>query len=739
VVTREPTRELLMLRSAVRSSKLIRRGIVLAAFGVLCCAQAEFSCASEDERLQDIARQMIEVRDLSGASIGPDRKGMVVRVDEPDIGNNTTHLTWYFVPLLGSGAPRAIADGGEPIWDPSGFLTVERPQWSGDSRWVYFRALKNGGIQVWRALVDGSKSEQITSDLADVGRYVPKPDSSILMYEVRAERSRVSASERDQYLNGVRLDGTVDLAADVLDNFSFNGRKATIRSSKERGDYMLLDSDPLMVKVLDADTSQAREATPEERREFESLLGATTAASVPAGIISPQMSQISGRVVYLQQIGRVPTDVWRDPPPTFELRVATDGTFRDFKVCPSAECRGGTQSGARWRNNGREVVFASERPWGDTSLMVWDVERDTVRTIRATEGLLGADGGAERFHSGGCPLTDTEAICTSAEPSSPPQLEAINLETGQARLLFDPNVALRHSGLARTTTLIWKDKWGRTESGKLLVPNGYVPGTRLPLVITSYRCTGFLRGGTGADVPEQLVVASGMAALCVNFDSHLLFSTYPSKAIPRGQATHLQWNLDAWHSAIDTLVERGLVDPTRVGVSGLSFGAEAVHYAISHSHRFAAAAASQPPFTDPITYYYLAPRGEYGKAMLKAYGLPPPDSDSAGVWKHVSTALNVSRISAPLLIQTSSSEFRLGLQLYSNMVLGEKPIEFFVFPDEAHQFMQPIHRLVRARRNLDWFRFWLQGKESDAAALSDEVQRWRRLSNLRTTTSATPR
>ena len=54
-----------------------------------------------------------------------------------------------------------------------------------------------------------------------------------------------------------------------------------------------------------------------------------------------------------------------------------------------------------------------------------------------------------------------------------------------------------------------------------------------------------------------------------------------------------------------------------------------------------------------------------------------------------------------------------------------KPVEAYVFPDEYHVPWQPAHRLAMYRRNLDWFRFWLQDFEDPSPDKADQYARWR--------------
>lgn len=52
------------------------------------------------------------------------------------------------------------------------------------------------------------------------------------------------------------------------------------------------------------------------------------------------------------------------------------------------------------------------------------------------------------------------------------------------------------------------------------------------------------------------------------------------------------------------------------------------------------------------------------------------------------------------------------------------PVEMYVFPDEAHVKVQPRHRLAVYRRNLEWFRYWLQGYVDSDPAKVEQYRRW---------------
>jgi hypothetical protein len=53
-----------------------------------------------------------------------------------------------------------------------------------------------------------------------------------------------------------------------------------------------------------------------------------------------------------------------------------------------------------------------------------------------------------------------------------------------------------------------------------------------------------------------------------------------------------------------------------------------------------------------------------------------------------------------------------------------------VFTNEYHVKWQPVHRQALYRRNLDWFRFWLQDYEDPAPEKQEQYARWHQLREL---------
>ena len=173
-------------------------------------------------------------------------------------------------------------------------------------------------------------------------------------------------------------------------------------------------------------------------------------------------------------------------------------------------------------------------------------------------------------------------------------------------------------------------------------------------------------------------------------------------------------------------------------MGGLSFGSEVTMWTVIHSDLIAVASLASPQF-EPLNYWFNGVRGrDHHRLLRQAWHLGAPE-ETPEQWRLVSPALNVDRIRAPLLLQLSEQESRYAMKLYARLSNSSTPTELYVFPDEAHIKMQPRHRLSVYRRNVDWFRFWLQGHEDGDPARAVQYRRWRILADrFRAPASADP-
>jgi dienelactone hydrolase len=394
--------------------------------------------------------------------------------------------------------------------------------------------------------------------------------------------------------------------------------------------------------------------------------------------------------------------------------------------CTSPECIGVMQE-VRWTADGRRVVFIKNDGSGAQRIIEeWDPASGKVRRITSLSGIL--EGGLPYRLSGKegeCPIAGNSMVCEYEDSTVAPRVIRIDLVKGRVVTLLDPNPTITADRLGRVETQSWQDGLGNHLFSKLVFPPTYSPDQRYPLVISTYLCKGFLRGGSGDEFPEFLFAAAGMVSICIHYTGAP--PRHPGSVSEMSQVPQFERAGAVYEAIINDLDRRGLIDINHIGIGGLSWSSQEVEWELFHSTRFAAASIAAPSLPDPVWADWIS-ADRWNQVLRPHYGLPASDDPADPAWQAISPALNARKIKTPLLINAAESEVRAGIQLYAALRREKVPLELYVYPEEDHQiFAYPSHRAIIYERNVDWFRFWLQGFEDTAAAKSEQYSRWRKM------------
>ena len=319
-------------------------------------------------------------------------------------------------------------------------------------------------------------------------------------------------------------------------------------------------------------------------------------------------------------------------------------------------------------------------------------------------------------------------VCARETATEPKHLVLISPTSGKIQRLFDPNPEFVGLKFGTVERLHWKNSLGLESYGDLVLPPNHRPGQRHPLVVVQYRSRGFLRGGTGDEYPIHLLAQRGFAVLSFDrpADAATLHRTADDVAFQKAGVAG--WAdrrsvLDALETGVRRVIAKGVVDPDRIGLTGLSDGASTVQFALVNSRLFAAAAMS----TCCEEASSLALAGPSLLERWQAAGWPATSDRADAFWKSFSLIRNADAISIPVLMQLADDEVLLALEAYSALRDRHQPVDLFVFPREHHIKWRPRHRLAIYERNLDWFDFWLNGVERPSPTREAEYAHWRRL------------
>ncbi|MDR7193279.1 Atxe2 family lasso peptide isopeptidase [Luteimonas terrae] len=652
-------------------------------------------------------RRLVEVADFSGVTLSPDGRYVAYRIEQPSVERNTYDSVWYVQDMVAASPPLRLADGGTPLREQAGLSIPAPAVWSPDGRWIYYRALLDGRVDVWRAATDGSGAQAMTHDPANVRAFSLSTDGSELHYSVGAARDIVLAAEQAEYDQGVRIDRTVPLGQALFRSGNVDGRLATQRlRDNEVLRYPLLADVPDRWTALDLTTGERREL--DARRVPPAPLASVDLAAGYGDVHAVLPEPAGHRIALITRTGE--RNGLRDRPGA-ALAVLPHGRARVPVICNADACRGKAINAVQWRPGTDEVLFTMEdASEGHTqSIHRWNVETGVVHTVMRTRGL--ANGGV-RLMPSDCGVSAGTLACVVAEADRPPRLERIDIESGARVVLFDPNPALTADMAAtRVRLLRWTDAGGQQFTGQFYPARHEGPG-RPPLFVSYYWCKGFVRGGLGEELPFASLAQDGIAALCITLA--------PSR---EDGVEQYELGRSAVESVVALLAEQGEIDPGRVGMGGLSLGSEITMWTVMHSQVLTAASVSSLGLS-PLYHLLLSNFGDAFPNRLQAGWQLGTLEETPERWRQFSPLFNLDRIRVPILMQLPEQEYIHSLD-YAVPLMREGRADMYVFPHEPHQKFQPRHKLAVYERNLDWFRFWLRDVEDPDPAKREQYAHWR--------------
>lgn len=328
---------------------------------------------------------------------------------------------------------------------------------------------------------------------------------------------------------------------------------------------------------------------------------------------------------------------------------------------------------------------------------------------------------------------DGEVVCIAERPTRPPGLAFVNVDSGRITALNNVqiNPELAKVSVQPITSLRWKNRFGAETTGSLLQAIGTPP---FPMVVIAGGFNGdFVTQANSVltSAPAQLFASSGIEVLLVNSP---LFRDWPGNDYDKGSIAQGFSPLSSLESIVETLTRDGLVDHHRIGFLGHSWSGFWVEFAAENSHLFKAVAMiNGGSELEPYSYFLYSPvSAEWAKHFLGG----PPYGGTLNNYLQFSPSANAQKIRIPFLIQANSTEALLELQIYTPLRLYNAPVEMIVYPNDGHSLASPEHRYNSMRMNLDWFRFWLQGKTDPDPNRADQFKRWARLQSSVTLNAA---
>lgn len=647
-------------------------------------------------RLRDVGElEPAIVTAPSPLALSPDGRSLAFLVRRGDPAQNTTCQAMVVLDLK-TRIPRVIDAGDHAVFGiedlrgslvRSGYPATIIPDWSRDGGSVLFLKSVNGSTQLWRARSDGHGSVPVTRSATDVMHWGFDQQRDRVLVETRPGIAVAERAADREMLSGVLYDGRIDPGDGVRPQ-----PPASI---------------PTAISSISLQTGEARPATTAELAWF---------AGLPRhGVPTQPLALVAG------WRASAPTEA---PSPLAPRRIVVVDPLGRALSCRAAACA--DKIDQLWWERPGSLVFLRREGWrqGQMALYRWQPgNRLPVRLLESPYWLSG------------CQLGKGRLLCVGENATTPKRIVAVDLARRRLDTVFDLNPEFASLRLGTVRRLTWRNDRGLPAWGDLVLPPGYRPGDKLPLVVTQYHSVGFLRGGTSDEYPIFPLAAHGIAVLSTERPPHVSASmpgirtSDDINAAGRHNWAERRSLFSSIEAGIDQAIAVGVADPKRIGITGLSDGSTTLEWGLINSHRFAAAATSTC-CTDlnSVMTYGGTDWADWNHAVM---GYPLASDHDLAFWRPQSIAVSSNRIDTPLLMQLADREYLLALEGFTALRERRRPVELLIFPNEYHYKTQPAHRWAIYERNIDWFGYWLQGRRDRDPAKADQYRRWDRLRSLR--------
>lgn len=644
-------------------------------------------------RLRDIGMPDSSLTELpSPLAISPDGKSLAFIMNQGDPATND-YCRWLMVAGIKANAePRVIDSGGDlPLlkYNVRGLLTsigfpdAVTPAWSPDGKSIAYLRRDNGVTQLWRVSAVGGDAAPITRSSVDIEGWA------------WASNDRVIVASRPG-----QIDEQARIAAEGKSGWLYDARFSPAYGPRPqmRGDV------PRHYDTINIATGKKSDANPDEI----ALVEPPREAGVPA---LAKITSTRGARAWLE------TD---DTSPLSPERMHyMDSQGRQTR-CTAKPCSSGIDR-LYWSADESSLIYLRREGWAKSQMAFyrWNPGKGAPKRLSATNDVLL-----------GCLPHGVRFVCLREASALPRRIAEVDPDTGAATTIYDPNPEFAALQLGSVERLTWRNNLGLPAWGDLVLPPDYKSGDRLPLIVVQYHSDGFLRGGTGDEYPIFPFAARGFAVLSIEDPPSI------ARALPTlktwddiNRASTKDWaerrsNLSSTLTGVAMVVARGIANPKRIGITGLSDGASSARFALINSRVFSAAAISSSSLEVKTSMIY---GGIAWADFNRKLGYPSATRDDPEFWKPFSMALNARDMDTPLMIQASDDEYLLSLETFTALRENGKPVEMYVFPNEHHLKWQPEHRLAVYNRDIDWFAFWFQDKIDPDPAKAAQYVRWKAL------------
>lgn len=636
-------------------------------------------------------RDALDLQSPSSPELSPDGRRILYLVEEPDWEENDYRRQAWIVDIP-SGEKRQLTFEREGV----GNL-----KWSPDGKYMSFTAKRGeeARTQVWIMPSDGGEARVLTSSPTGIKSYQWCPSGLSIAYtdtdDPKPElekRKKVYGDfdffEENLEPNRLRIQGLEGgdpitlVSRDSLHVGSFNwnpeGTAIAFEASPSPLMKSSLDSDIFMVEV--------------ETGEVGNLV------SQPGPDSNPVWSPDGGKVAFSTAQGKREGAYFRNsrigivPVQGGTIDIVTPDFDEDVRIL-------------KWFDSG--IYFSAMTGVGG-HLFSCSENREIRR--------LTEESGRNHYSFSFCPAGRKAAFLYS-DSSTYPEVCYSELDNYAPEVLTDYGNQLESFSLSRKEMVNWKSQDGTEINGVLITPSDFDPGRKYPLfVIIHGGPTGISRPslfqGSNRYYPIEQFCARGAVVLMPNYRGSAGFGEAFRSLNYRDLGIGDYMDVI---SGVDSLIEKGFVDPERVCSMGWSQGGYITAFITTFSDRFCAVSVGAG-ISDWVDYYYRTDITPFCPQYLGATPWDDPE-----IYRRTSPMNYVQTAQTPTLIQHGSNDPRVPInnayKLYRGLKDMDVEVRLVIYQGFGHGINKPREQLAVLTHNWNWFSYWVWGDPMTEALL----------------------
>lgn len=654
---------------------MLRIAVVALSLGVVTLAQADTGLT---------LKQLADLEHVEEMAVSPDGERIAYTRQVPrEPGADNDGPAWAELHVIGpAGENRPYITGEE---------NVSAVSWAPDGESLLFLAKRDDDEHtgLYRIPVAGGEARRVAGLETDISAYSLAPDGQRVALVAREAEDDDRKARAEKGFDQVVFEEetrprrlwirTLDNAGSDEDPVAFDGSVQAVRWSPA-GDRLAVKSaeaeliDPILmsprIHILDTDgTVTGRVSTPGKLGAMRWSPDGRHLAVLGTNL---ERDTREGRLLVVGRDGGEPRDLLPDlPGHVWQLDWLDDDTL----IYVSYEGTG-TRLGRIDADGGNDETLLAA---GET---IWN--------------------GLDVSGDGDIALTGHAA----AHPA-----EVFRYDDGDPARLTDSNPWLADVSLAPQETITWQARDGLEIQGILTRPLEHDPDRRYPLVVIvhggpeSHYPDGWL---TDSSRPAQVLAGMGYAVFHPNYRG----STGRGVEFAlRSQGRPAKEEFDDIIDGVDHLVERGIADTDRVGITGGSYGGYATAWGATYYSGRYAAAVMNVGLSDKIA---MLGTSDIPRELYTVHYRTWPWEDWE-MYREASPIYYADRAQTPILILHGDADPRVDptqsriLYRYITLQDDPPPARLVLYPGEGHGNRRAASRYDYSLRLVRWFDHYLKG------------------------------